>query len=292
MQRLPTRPDDGPDAVLDRIAQGIQRLLGRAPSSVAGIGIGCPGHVDPAKGIVRDTANLRWAEVALLTGVRQRLASDLPIWIANDANVAALGEMHFGTGRGYRDFIYVGIGTGLGGAAVIDGELLLGANAYAMEIGHMTLVPNGRSCHCGLRGCTEMYISGVGLLAGVREHASGYPASLLAAKPECATSAILEAARAGDDLALVVIDEAVAWLSTVLTICATVLNPALIIIGGGLGRAAPEIFIHGMREQIGRRTLPATHHLIDVRESHLNNSALGPACLVWHELGRLKEQMT
>jgi glucokinase len=153
-----------------------------------------------------------------------------------------------------------------------------------MEIGHMPFNPTGRLCRCGMRGCPEMYVSGVGLLAGVREHLSAYPDTILAATPDVTTAHLLDAARSGDSLALAVMDEAAEWLVGVMVCCLDILNPALFVVGGGLGQAGSDWFVHRAQRQLHRRLTPDIHHNIPVVAAQVANSAVGPACLVWHEL--------
>ncbi len=282
--RLPTNPSEGTEAVLDRVGQGIRFLLKETDRPVAGIGVGYPGYVNPKTGIVQQSSNIGWSEIPLRAAVSQRLDIDFPIWLGIDANASALGEMYFGAARNYQDFVYATIGTGLGGGAVVGGELLLGANSYAMEIGHIALDIHGRRCVCGMRGCPEMYVSGVGLLAGFREHLPDYSQSALAKIAEPSTAQILEAARAQDELALVVMTEATEWLYKVLVCCVSLLNPALLVIGGGLGHAASDFFIQGLKVQILKRTIPMSHKGLEILESQVSNSAVGAACLVWHGL--------
>lgn len=282
--RLPTNPADGPDRVIDAIAAGIGHLRENANGGVAGIGIGCPGHVDPASGIVRHAVNLNWSQVALRDEVARRLGSKLPIFLHKDANACALGELYFGSARGYKDFLLLTIGTGLGGGAVVDGEVVIGGNAFAMEVGHISFVPDGRLCKCGLRGCPEMYVSGNGLLAGVQEHQGDFPDSPLTNRPDLSTQMILEAARANDPLARLVMDDAVRWLGSVIAYYATMLNPSLVIIGGGLGHAAFDLLEARVGDEVRQRTLPPTHELLKIVESQVTSSAVGAACLVWHAL--------
>lgn len=280
--RLPTLADEGAEAVFDRVAEGIHYLLEQAGEQAAGVGIGCPGHLNPYTGVVHNATNLAWREVPLLDGVRQRV--DLPVWVQKDTNGGAMGEMYFGAARGCQDFVYLAVGTGLGGSAVVDGELLLGARYMAMEVGHMPFNPTGRLCRCGMRGCPEMYVSGIGLLAGVREHLPEYSDSVLANSTDLTTAVILDAARAGDALALAVLDEAVEWLVGVMVCCMDILNPTLFVIGGGLGRAGAEWFIEGAQQAFYRRVTPDFHQHIQVVAAQVANSAVGPACLVWHGL--------
>lgn len=282
-QVLPTRPDDGPDAALDQIAQAVEALRAGAPGPVAGVGIGSPGHVDPESGIVHYAVNLGWTDVPLRDGVRQRLGGELPVWVHKDTNAAALGELYFGAAQGCKDFVYLAIGTGLGGAAVAGGRLVTGLNAYAMEVGHLALYPEGRVCRCGLHGCAEAYVSGVGLVAGVRELAPAYPHSALATQSDTVTThAILAAFERGDPLAVAVMDQAAETLGMVMGACASLLNPARFILGGGLGHAAARFWIERAGAVFRRRVLPAARDGVTVVESTVSSSAAGASALVWH----------
>ncbi len=280
--RLPTLPDEGAESIFDRVAEGIRHLRDQADGQVAGVGIGAPGHLNPFTGVVHAATNLGWREIHLLEGVRKRI--NLPVWVQKDTNAGAMGEMYFGAARGCQDFVYLAVGTGLGGGAIIDGELLLGARYNAMEIGHMPFNPTGRLCRCGMRGCPEMYVSGNGLLAGVKEHLPNYPNSVLVNKPEPSTIQILDAAQAGDVLALAVLNEAVEWLVGVMVCCMDILNPALFVVGGGLGHAGSDWFVHSAQRVFYQRVTPDIHQHVQVVASQVANSAVGPACLVWHGL--------
>lgn len=285
--QLSTLPQEGVEAVLDRITQGIDYLLPQADDDIAGVGIGCPGYIEIDKGVVRNAVNLYWTDVPLVDEITQRLNQRFPIWLQKDANAAALGEMYFGAARGCQDFIYVAIGTGLGGSAIVNGEILMGANEYAMEIGHMPLNPQGRLCNCGLHGCAEIYVSKMGLLAGVHEYLSQYPESVLAkVDDDLNTQHIMDAARANDPLATRVMQEAGEWLCLVLTAGAAMFNPAMVVIAGGLGHAAADFLIEHARRELPHRTPYFTHQHLQIVESQISNSAIGAACLVWHEANK------
>ena len=281
-ERLPTQTSEHPEATMDRIAEAIHALAAQSASWPAGIGIGSPGHVDPVSGIVRDAVNMGWKEVHLRAGIAERLPEQTPVFLHKDANASALGEQFYGAAQGYKDFIYLGVGTGLGGGAVVDNQLVVGGDAYAMEVGHVGLVPDGRLCACGLRGCPEMYVSGVGLLAGIKEHAARHPQSTLAQSDDVTTEMILAAANQGDVLARRVMDEALGWFVTVLAYCAVLFNPSLFVIGGGLGHAAREIYIDAAARELPNRVLPATRRNLRLVQSQVSESAIGAACLVWH----------
>ena len=149
---IPTRVDLGPEAVAGRIGQVIAQLsIGE--DTVGGVGVGCPGTVDDASGIVRFAANLNFVNFDLRSALRAHTA--LPIHLGNDANAAALGEALFGCGRGAESTIVVTLGTGVGGGVVLGGKLLTGYTGAASEIGHMVIAENGEECTCGSRGCFE-----------------------------------------------------------------------------------------------------------------------------------------
>jgi glucokinase len=266
---------------ISRIAEGVERMVQEAGKQVVGIGIACPGPVDPKTGMALNAVNLGWKNVPLRDALRARLKIDLPIWLQNDVNAGALGEMVFGAAKGETDLVYLAIGTGLGGGAVANGQIVNGANGWAMEVGHMSLDPKGRPCTCGSRGCVEMYISGKGLLAGAAEH--------LLAKPEyrdstLTTHRILDLARSGEPLARRVIDDAAEALGTVMAWCAMTLNPALIVLGGGLGVAAYDMFVNGATVALRARVLPDVYNSLRIVKAGTPTSALGPAALVWHGL--------
>lgn len=276
--RVPTQAAEGVEAVIARIADGVRAMCDQAGGHVTGIGVGCPGHVQA--GVVRNAVNLGWEEVALAAALAAQIS--LPVQVRNDAVAAAIGEMWCGAARGCRDFVHVAIGTGLGGCAVSNGQVIGGVNGFAMEIGHLPAMPGGRLCTCGGHGCTEMYASGVGLLAGVREGRAAYPESVLARMETPSTADILAAMRAGDPLALATLESALSALCHALTWCIGVLNPALIVIGGGLAHAAGDLLApEVIRCRLRELTLPPIHQELQIRRAEVTSSAVGAGCLVW-----------
>ena len=283
VQRTPTLASEGPAAVLDRIAAGIHALLDEARRPVAGVGIGSPGHLDPVAGVVHNAVNLGWQGVRVYDELRRRLPPGLPLYLQKDTNASAVGEMLFGAARGVRDFVYLAAGTGLGGAAVTGGRLITGAANNAMEVGHLSLDPDGRLCGCGTRGCAETVVSGLGLLAGVRERGAEFPDSPLSGAPDVTTQAILAAATNGDPLALAVLDDAGRALGEVMAACACLFNPALIVVGGGMGRAAARWLLPVAEREMRRRVFPPAVEGLRIAESEITISAMGAACLVWYD---------
>ncbi|MCU0514980.1 MAG: ROK family protein [Anaerolineae bacterium] len=276
-QRLPTEASTGPAAILDRLAQAVKALVAAAGQPVRGIGAGCPGHVDAATGVVRRAVNLGWHDVPF--GEHLAAATGLPVVVDNDVRVWAAGERLAGAGRHTPDFVFLALGTGLGGAAVLNGQLVPGSNRFAMEVGHVPVLAQGRRCSCGLTDCAEMYVSGKGLLAGLAYHRAAFPHSPLAALPQATTADLLAAAAAADPLAQHILAEARQVLIQVATWCAVLLNPQRIIIGGGLAQAAPAL-LAGLEAAVRDRVLPPVAG-VGIVPSTIQEAVVGAASLVW-----------
>jgi glucokinase len=278
-----TCSQDGPAAVLNRIAAEINALLAGVTDPVAGIGLGTPGIVVPSEGVVRNAVNLGWDEVPLVAGVRNHLKRDMLVYVQKDTNASALGEYYFGAGRGCSDFVYLSIGSGLGGGIIANGQIITGAAWQSSELGHISLDPQGRLCACGLRGCAETVVSGPGLIALTRERlASGDFTSALTTVPELTSASILAAARQGDELALDVFTEMGMSLGIVMAACVAVLNPARFVIGGGLGLAAFDLVVPPARRAMAERVIQSSIDRLEIIPSALQSSAIGPSCLVWY----------
>jgi glucokinase len=280
--RVSTRAQEGADAVIDRIESGVRHLLERAGDRpVVGVGVGCPGYVDAQAGIVHKAVNLDWEDLPLADILTARLeAPRLQVRVANDAVALAQGEATFGAGRGCDDFVLVAVGTGLGLAARSGGRMLRGSSFAAMELAHVALVSDGRPCACGLKGCLEMYCSGVGMLAAAREYLPQFPDSSLHAVDPLTTPAILEAADAGDALGGLLVREITNALVNVSLLTVGILNPRRVIIGGGLGQALVPRIIDDLRAEVTRRTHPAAHDGLTFASAEVASSAAGAAALI------------
>jgi glucokinase len=273
--RLPTQPTTGVDQVIDTIIQGVNVVQDGHP--IAGVGIGIPGYVDPVNGVVIEAVNLGWQNVALA----ERLSADfkLPVKVQKDVNAAVWGEAKFGAAQGIRDGVLIAIGTGLGIGVMVKGRLVTGADGAAGELAHVALNLSGRLCRCGLRGCPETYISGIGLLAGVHEYASKYPNSPLT-QPNISTQQIIDAWHNNDPLAGQIFADAFERLTQITLMCVGLLNPQMIILGGGLGLALAETFLNHLSPQVIQRTHPAAHRNLRLVKSMVTSSAVGAAALI------------
>ncbi len=288
-RQKPTTPERGTEAVLDDVAALIGELRAEAPAVPLGVGVGTPGRVNARTGVVRDAVNLGWEEVRLVEEIKARLPQPFSVWVQKDANAGALGEYYFGAAKGYDDFVYMSVGSGLGGGVMSEGALVTGAHWNAAELGHLSLNPEGRLCACGARGCAETIVSGPGLVAQAKERLVARDGEFMEAFSASATKAltseaIVKAARAGDEVARAAVGDVGRHLGIVIAACVAILNPGVIVVGGGLGLAAFDLLLPAARAEVERRTLPASHNHLEIRPSRLPSSAVGAACLVWYHM--------
>jgi glucokinase len=247
------------------------------------VGVGVPGLVDVVKGECRFSPNLHWQDVP----VAQLLGDSLgvPVFVDNDVNLAALAEHRLGAGRGYRDLIMVTVGTGIGAGLILDGKLYRGPGGSAGELGHLPVDPAGTLCSCGRRGCLETTCSGTAI--GRRASQLVHPASRLWEQQPLDARAVFAAAREGDELARTVVQEAVAWLSTGLAGVVNLLNPSLIIVGGGVAQAGPG-FLDALAAAIKLRALPHPAAQVQVVAAELGPGAgvTGAGLYAWDRQGK------
>lgn len=242
-ERIPTRAEAGLAAVLDRIddlACKVLRKAGVTIQELIGIGVGVPGTVDSAQAVIEHAPNLQWRRVPLRQLLEQKY--QMPVLMDNDANAAAWGECWWGAARGEGDLLMVTLGTGIGSGLVLNGAIYRGAHGSAAEMGHMVINPSGEQCGCGARGCLETVASGPALVRAVRSAiAAGEPSSLIQA-PELGVNVIFQAVDQGDSLAIQLVDRATRYLALALANVVNLLDPAMVVIGGGVAHAGPALF--------------------------------------------------
>jgi glucokinase len=278
-----TLVEEGTEAVLNKVAKQILDLARQCPGALMGVGIGSPGKVDATQGVVYNAVNLGWDEVHLTGEIASRIQGSFPIWIQKDANLSALGEQYFGAGQGLRDFVYLGVGSGLGAGLISDGRLITGSDWYAADVGHLSVDPDGPVCVCGGRGCAETVASGPGLVHVTRQMLANSPSNtLLSNGEELTPTDVLSAARQGDGLALEALTEVGRVLGIIMSACTVILNPSRIVVGGGLGLAGYDFIVPAARRELVRRTTPESRGLLEVLPSQVESPAIGAACLVWY----------
>jgi glucokinase len=237
--RFDTQADEGPEAVLARIAGRLRELCEKLQTTPRAIGMGIPGLVDVARGITRFLPNLttQWRDVPVADFLSREFGCR--VYLLNDARLATLGEMHYGAGAGARNLVFLTIGTGIGGGVVIDGRLRLGPLGAAGEVGHQTVIADGPMCGCGNRGCLEAVASGSALTGeGVRLLRSGLAPHLLELAGGEASSVnplrMAEAARLGDTAVAQAIERAAEYLGIGVANLVSILHPEVVVLGGGV----------------------------------------------------------
>ena len=252
-----TFPEMGQRAILDRtlalLNQGIER--GKAVSnSLLGVAIGIPGMVDFESGTLLFAPNLGWNDVALLAFFEQANFG-APVFVDNEANLAALGEHYFGAAKGYDEVLYLSGNIGLGGGIVRDGHLCRGTSGVAAEFGHMTMNPDGALCNCGNRGCWETQVSQRALYRYVSELIdAGQKSTLKQAAGNYSVEAIVDAARAGDLVAIQALEKIGRYLGIGIASLLNALNPELVVLGGILSLAA-DFLLPVVNTEIQKRSL-------------------------------------
>jgi glucokinase len=282
-----TSVSDGPDAVIGRMIDASRQVIttaGMRPDHVQAAGVCAPGPLDVDRGLVLSPPNLPgWDRIPLTARIADALA--MPVHLENDANAAALGENRFGAGRGARDMVYVTASTGIGGGLILDGHLYHGASGLAGEIGHQTVLPHGPVCGCGNRGCLESLASGTAIARRGRESvARGVPTviSELAQGDSLRISAklVAQAAERGDSEARMILSQAMDYLGIGMANLVNLLNPELIVIGGGLTKLGDMLF-DSVRRAIDRIAFPMAARAVRVVPAALGDDvgALGAAAL-------------
>ena len=236
---IKTDTSNGGENILSDIAKAIDNKLaqeGISKNDVQGVGVGVPGPVN-SKGIVLKCVNLGWG----VFNVEEELASltGLKVKAGNDANVAALGEMWQGAGKGSEDMVMVTLGTGVGGGIIVEGKVIAGANGAGGEIGHITVNNDEiEACNCGQYGCLEQYTSATGIVRmAKRKLAKTDEETSLRAVEELSAKTIFDEAKKGDKVAGELVEELGKILGGTLSNIAAVTNPEVIVIGGGVSKA-------------------------------------------------------
>jgi glucokinase len=246
-RKVPTQSHEGPEAVLNRVAQLVNGLAGESGCRPVALGMGVPGLADLQRGVTKFLPNLptQWRDVP----VRDVLSPQVgcPVYLLNDVRMATLGELVFGHGRTARTMVFFALGTGIGGGVAVDGKLRLGPLGAAGELGHQTILPDGPRCGCGSHGCLEALASGPALAAeGVRLMLSGQAPrlhELVRGEASAVTPKEMAAAAEAGDLAIQeAIVRAAGYLGIAVANVVTILHPDLVVLGGGVAAIGPLLF--------------------------------------------------
>jgi glucokinase len=275
----PTGASEGHAKVVLKLIENIKGQRDRALRRgvrVAAVGVGAPGVIHADTGVVVKSPNFPdWNNLPLKKELEAALS--LPVSVENDANAAALGEQWRGAGQGLASMIFLTLGTGVGGGIVLDGRIWSGADGMAGEIGHMTIIPDGRKCGCGNTGCLEMYASSRGIVMTYQERS---PRSKVITSEE-----IYQSARDGDVLAGDVMNDMGRVLGIGIANLINIFNPEMIVIGGGVKDAWP-LFIDAVRKEIRKRAFEYPAARTQIVPSVLGDDAgmVGAAALAFQKL--------
>ncbi|MCR8847138.1 ROK family glucokinase [Rossellomorea sp. SC111] len=290
---IPTDKSENGKNIIVNIAKAIdQKLeeLDQSKDKLVGIGMGAPGPVDTAKGIIYEAVNLGWENNTPLKDLLE-VETGLHAVIDNDANCAALGEMWKGAGDGAKDIVCVTLGTGVGGGVITNGDIVHGVKGAGGEIGHITVVPEGGyQCNCGKTGCLETVASATGVvrLANEKLDATGEESTLRAMRDShgsISAKDIFDAARNQDGLALAVIDQLAFYLGLSLANLGNGLNPEKIVIGGGVSKAG-DILLKPVVKFFEQFSFPTVRSSTHLSIATLGNDAgvIGAAWLVKNKI--------
>jgi len=284
----------GQQAVVKSIFESVGRALGQAHIAaldLTAVGVGAPGLSSPETGILFTSPNLPgWKNVPLRDIIEKELCKK--VFLINDANAAAVGELNFGAGRGERNFVYITVSTGIGGGIIIDGRIYAGSSGMAGEVGHMVIDDEGPACNCGNRGCWETLASGTalarearcrikdGAMTSILNYADGEIENLDA-------EAIHKAAQGGDKLASELIARTSYYLGVGLANLINIFNPEVIVIGGGLSNIGDMLLVPAFKEA-GRRAFKQAYQSVRFARAELgrNSGVLGAAAFA---LEKIKE---
>ena len=236
---IPTRKEENGKYILEDIAKSVKERMQRDTltlEDIAGLGIGVPGPVKE-DGTVLKCANLGWGVFNVADTVRE-LTGIENVKVGNDANVAALGEMWQGGGKGYNNLVMVTLGTGVGGGVILGGKILTGSNGAGGEIGHIRVNYEEKDvCGCGKTGCLEQYASATGVVRLAKKALEKKEKKTTLVADDLSAKAVFDAAKAGDELAMDIVEEFGFYLGMALAHISQVIDPKVFVIGGGVARA-------------------------------------------------------
>jgi glucokinase-like ROK family protein len=285
--------DLSPEAAVAALHSGVNQIAADVDRSrlLPAIGIGTPGLVDMATGIVKTAVDVGWYDVPIREMIETSL--EMRAFVANRSRVGALAELWHGRERNLESLIYISIGTGIAAGIVLNGELLMGANSSAGELGHVTVLPDGPLCRCGNRGCLQALASGVAIANRAREHLRSTLDSLLshmtAGHPErIVAEMVFAAAEQEDALALQVVAETSVYLGIAIANLINLFNPELIVLGGPVGQVG-QVLLEPVHVEVRRHAMAYPLAAAEIVTSRLgaDAGAIGAAVLVLQHASEL-----
>jgi len=289
-RRQPTNPEKGPDAVITDIVACVEACLGEAGKTTQGLGVGVAGQLDRT-GTLRFSPNLGWRNVPLKVKLEDAL--DIPVVINNDVRAATWGEWRHGAGWGVDDMVCLFVGTGIGGGVISGGQLLSGCSNTAAELGHMTIVADGRRCHCPNRGCLEAYAGGWAIAERAQEAVHANPqagqrlVALAGGVQQISAATVTQACREGDPLACRLVEETAQYLAAGVVGIVNAFNPCLLVLGGGVIQGRPE-YVSEVERLVRENALQTAVEGLRIVMAALGDKAgvIGAAALARDRIGK------
>ncbi|MCW3491562.1 ROK family protein [Dethiobacter alkaliphilus] len=285
--RLETRAREGSETVMDQMVSSVDQLLeksGGKKVQLAKIGVCIAGFYDWEKRLLIHSPNMAgWSDVDVESRLQDKLG--IPVIAENDANAAALGESRRGAGQGSGDMVFITVSTGIGAGLITDGKIYRGSRGFAGEAGHMVVKPDGPLCGCGRRGCLETVASGTAIARIANEHMQNGRKTILseitAQNSKVTAPDVFAAAKKKDPLAQEVLQEAIHYLGIGLVNLVNLLNPQVIVIGGGVSEAGDDLFVP-LRQIIAEHAVPPAAASVTLRKAALGMEAgvAGMLCLL------------
>ncbi len=287
--RYPTRAEKGAESIIADIINAVNTIRDQAEQEVVALGVGAAGQVD-SNGVVRSAPNLPFHDEPLQTRLSKELG--LPVLVTNDVSAATYGEWHYGSGKGVNDLVVIFVGTGIGGGVVSDGKLLEGCNNTLGELGHITLVAEGRSCRCPNLGCLEAYAGGWAIAERAKEAVSDKPndgellKSLAGSFENISAATVNQGYREGDPLSKKIVEETGQYLASGVVGIINAFNPCVVVLGGGVIEGLPELIPIVEEVTLMRALKPNVEKLKIIKASlGVKAGAIGAAALARNKLG-------
>ncbi len=289
--KLESGAASGYKAVLDTTISAIERVKSFSDKNPFAIGVASPGAIDVKRGVVTSSPNFPdWIEKPFGKDIEKRLK--IPVALDNDGAAAALGERWSGAAKGWSDFIMLTLGTGIGGGIILEGKVWRGISGMAGEVGHINVVPDGRLCGCGSRGCVETYSSATGVARTAREMMSGDEAGWLrneigGDERKIDAEMVTRGAESGDILCIRILEEAGMYLGKAIAATSLILDVSKFVIGGGMAPAFPHL-VRPMRDSVLKHSYTLDEDkLITVQSSLGDNAGIaGAAKMAFDTRGR------
>lgn len=266
---LPTEANKGYEQIVNKMKDSIRKVMeGIDKSKIKAIGLGSPGPLDVKNGIISEPVNLPFSNYPIVDELSKEFG--FKTFLDNDANVATLAEYMFGAGKGTENMVYVTVSTGVGGGAILNGKIYRGSTSNALEVGHTTINMSGRRCGCGNNGCVEAVSSGTAIMKVAKDALESRVKTSLKNYDIVTSKEVFMEASKGDKVSIEILENALSYLGAAIANYANILDPEVIVIGGGISGAGDIVFEIVNRE-MEKRCLTPIYENCKIKKSYLGS---------------------